>query len=135
MVALRAIERIVENAMTTYCKSWNNLSVNEGYDYPMQFPWVTGSVALIGRFFYLSVAFRNHIVRVSWRAELKKRVYVKPVTAQTEMFGWLTLELNIIEAFRDDRKRYGLRVALLNWIKTVFAEEEYFDEAPDAGRH
>lgn len=61
MVALRATERVVENTMTTYFKSWNNLSVNEGYDYPMRFPWVTGSVTLIGRFFDLSVAFQNHI--------------------------------------------------------------------------
>ncbi len=59
---------------------------------------------------------------------MKKRVYVKPVTAQTEIFGWLTLELNIIEAFRDDLQRYGLKVALLNWIKTAFFEESFFDK-------
>ncbi len=59
---------------------------------------------------------------------MKQRVYVKPVTAKTEIFGWLTLELNIIEAFVDDLRRYGVKVAIGNWIKTAFQEGEYFDE-------
>ncbi len=60
--------------------------------------------------------------------KLKQRVYVKPVTADIQLFGWLVLELNIVEAFADDFQRYGLRKAILNWIKTVFSEGDYFNE-------
>ena len=50
---------------------------------------------------------------------LKRSVHVKPAMQNTELFGWLDLELNTLESFTDDRKRYGLRIALLNFIGTV----------------
>ena len=49
----------------------------------------------------------------------RKRVYVKPVTNNTEMFGWLVMDLTIWESLRDDIKRYGWRVALYNLIYTA----------------
>lgn len=45
---------------------------------------------------------------------MKRRIYVKPVAAGTELFGWLTLELTLFESFFDDWKRAGLRIALGN---------------------
>ncbi len=43
----------------------NHFSLNEGYDFRMRFPWVNGTVALLGRFFYLSLAFRSHVGRIT----------------------------------------------------------------------
>lgn len=60
--------------------------------------------------------------------KLKRRVYVKPVTDKTEMFGWLTLEFNIFEALVDDLRRYGKRTAARNFFKTALQPDEYFEE-------
>ena len=46
-------------------------------------------------------------------------VAVKPTTSDTELFGWRTIHFaNLFEAWRDDRRRYGVRVAMHNlwWI-------------------
>ena len=68
--------------------------------------------------------------------KLKRRVYVKPVTDKTEMFGWLTLEFNIFEALVDDLRRYGKWTAARNFFKTLLQPDEYFEEVKndDAGR-
>ena len=53
------------------------------------------------------------------------------MTDKTEMFGWLTLELNIFEALVDDLRRYGKRTAARNFFKTALKPDDYFDEAED----
>ena len=50
---------------------------------------------------------------------MKKRVYVKPVSNLTGLFGWITLELNIVQSFLDDLKRYNLFIALKNCIEVL----------------
>jgi hypothetical protein len=42
------------------------------------------------------------------------RVYVKPVSPASGMFGWLVVRGSPLSQFPDDWRRYGLRVALLN---------------------
>lgn len=46
---------------------------------------------------------------------LKKRIYVQPISNKAD-FGWQVLEMNIIEAFITDIRRYGLYVAVHNVI-------------------
>lgn len=41
-------------------------------------------------------------------------VHSKPVTPESELFGWVNVNMNLAESFADDRKRYGLRIAAKN---------------------
>ena len=45
-----------------------------------------------------------------------KRLYVKPVTNKSGVFGWVVLELTPWEDFLDDWRRYGIFIALQNVI-------------------
>ena len=54
---------------------------------------------------------------------LTPSVHVKPAMSNVgaDLFGWLTMNATIIEAFADDRRRYGLRIALFNFAHMVQA--------------
>lgn len=56
-----------------------------------------------------------------WYVFRKPSVHVKPIAPgiASELSGWATLELNTLESFTDDRKRYGLRIAFVNFVGTV----------------
>ena len=57
-------------AGVTYFRQWDDFSINEGYDYPMKFPWVTACVTFAKPgLLYLSFAFRDHIWRWDRRFE------------------------------------------------------------------
>jgi len=45
---------------------------------------------------------------------MKRRTYVKPVTDNSDLFGWVVLELTLVESFADDLRRYGIGVAIHN---------------------
>lgn len=47
----------------TYWKNWREFSFNEGYKYRMKFPWVNACLSYVGGKFYISVSFKDHVVR------------------------------------------------------------------------
>lgn len=52
---------------------------------------------------------------------LKRATHVLPAMPGigADLFGWLTLELNAFEQFANDRRRYGLRIAVSNFVEVV----------------
>ena len=65
---------------------------------------------------------------------MKKRIHVKPVTNKTGLFGHVTLKLTAWQNFWDDKKRYGLRVAIHNLL-IVLKDNNYYhgDDPPPKG--
>ncbi len=65
----------------------------------------------------------------------RRYVCVKPAmpNAGADLFGWLTVEENVVEAFSDDRRRYGWYVALHNFVGTVFWRWRRYDEKRKLG--
>ena len=47
---------------------------------------------------------------------MKRRYYVKPVMAGSELFGWITLKLTLVESLVDDWQRSGPCIAIYNLL-------------------
>ena len=46
----------------------------------------------------------------------RKATFVKPLAKDTELFGWQHSTMTYAEAFTDDLRRYGFRVAIYNIV-------------------
>lgn len=45
-----------------------------------------------------------------------------------DLFGWITAEQNAVEAFRGDRRRYGLWIAVGNFVEVVVWRWKLYSE-------
>lgn len=52
---------------------WRDFSINEGYDFRMKFPWINGCIAHTMGIFYISISFRNRVIRFSCKSRFAKK--------------------------------------------------------------
>ena len=50
---------------------------------------------------------------------LTQKIHVKPVKSNSDIDGWLVVKHTAIQAFFDDWRRYGFKIAYLNLMEML----------------